>query len=213
MKLNHILFIICVLPCGAKDLGVIGTTFEIVEKSLLKVIEERLQDLQTSGKLAEHQKELQERVRQSIDRPRPVEGLQKTTTYQSRDYDPSFVLDKDIKDHEGNMIATAGTKYNPLVYHSFGKPLLLIDGDDALQVNWALSQEGKIVLTQGTPLQLTKEHKRTFFFDQGGVLVKKLGLSKVPTRVSQKDKVLLIEEITLKDQANELYANKDQDDE
>ena len=137
------------------------------------------------------------RVRQSIDRPRPVEGLQKATTYQLRDYDPSFILDKDIKDHEGNLIATAGTKYNPLDYHSFGKPILLIDGDDVSQVAWSLNQEGKIVLTKGAPLLLTKEYKRTFFFDQAGVLVNKLGVSKVPTRVSQKDKVLLIEKIPI----------------
>jgi conjugal transfer pilus assembly protein TraW len=198
LKIKNILCIICVFPCGAKDLGVIGTTFEIVEKSLLKVIEEKLQDLQVSGKLADYQKDLQERVRQSIDRPQAVEGFQKATTYQSREYDPSFVLNKDIKDHEGNLIATAGTKYNPLDYHSFGKPFLLIDGYDAAQLKWALSQDGKIVLTQGTPLQLTKENKRTFFFDQRGVLVKKLGLSKVPARVSQKDKLLLIEEFNPK---------------
>lgn len=198
MKLNHILLIFCVLPCDAKDLGIVGTTFEIHEKSLLKVIQERLQDLQVSGKLAEHQKELQERVRQSIDRPRPVEGLQHATTYQSREYDPSFVLGKDIKDHEGNLIATAGTKYNPLYYHSFGKPLLLIDGEDVSQVFWALSQEGKVVLTQGTPLLLTKEHQRTFFFDQSGLLVKKLGIKYVPTKVSQNGELLLIEEINPK---------------
>lgn len=199
MKLNHILLIFCVLPCGAKDLGIIGTTFEIVEKSLLKVIEEQLQELHVSGKLEELEKELQERVLQSIDRPHAVEGLQKATIYQSRDYDPSFVLDKDIKDHEGNLIATSGTKYNPLDYHSFGKQLLLIDGDDISQVVWALNQEGKIVLTKGAPLQLTKEHKRTFFFDQGGLLVKKFDVSKVPVRISQKDKVLKIEEINLKE--------------
>ncbi|MBM3632386.1 MAG: type-F conjugative transfer system protein TraW [Alphaproteobacteria bacterium] len=197
LKIKNILFIVSILPCCAKDLGTIGTTFEIVEKSLLKVIEEKLHDLQVSGKLAEHQKELQMRVRQSIDRPRPVEGLQKTTTYQSRDYDPSFVLDKDIKDHEGNLIAIAGTRYKPLDYYSFGKPLLLIDGDDTSQVKWALSQEGKIVLTRGKPMLLTKEHKRTFFFDQGGLLVKKFDISKIPVRVSQKDKVLLIEEIPI----------------
>ena len=198
LKFNYILFIVCILPCSAKDLGTIGTTFEIHEKSLLKVIEERLQDLQASGKLVEHQKELQQRVRQSIDRPRAVEGLQNVIQYQSRDYDPSFVLDKDIKDHEGNSIATAGEKYNSLDYHSFGKPLLLIDGDDISQVAWALNQEGKIVLTQGVPLLLTKEHKRTFFFDQGGLLVKKFDISKIPVRVSQKDKVLMIEEINLR---------------
>lgn len=197
MKFKNILLLFCILPSEAKDLGIVGTTFEIHEKCLLKSIEERLQDLQTSGKLEKHQIELEMRVRQSIDRPRPVKGLQKTTTHQSKDYDPTFVLDKEIKDHEGNLIAIAGTRYNPLDYHSFGKPLLLIDGDDTSQVKWALSQEGKIVLTQGKPMLLTKEHKRTFFFDQAGVLVKKLGVSKVPTRVSQKDKVLLIEEIPI----------------
>lgn len=180
-------------------MGVVGTTFEIHEKSLLKAIEERLQDLQSSGKLIVHQKELQERVLQSIDRPRAVGGLHKATTYQSRDYDPSFVLDKDINDLEGSPIATAGTKYNPLDYHSFGKPLLLIDGDDISQVTWALNQKGKIVLTQGAPLLLTKEYKRTFFFDQGGLLVKKFNISKIPVRVSQKDKVLKIEEINLRE--------------
>ena len=198
LKIKYILFIFCILPCGSKDLGTIGTTFEIVEKSLLKVIEEKLQELQVSGKLAGHQNELQDRVRQTIERPPPVDGLQKTTIYQSREYDPSFVLDKDIKDHEDNLIATAGTKYNPLDYHSFGKPLLLIDGDDTTQVDWALNQDGKIVLTQGTPLQLTKELKRTFFFDQGGILVEKFGIKYVPTKVSQKDKVLQIEEINPK---------------
>jgi conjugal transfer pilus assembly protein TraW len=180
-------------------LGIVGTTFEIHEKSLLKVIEERLQDLQSSGRIIVHQKELQERVLHSVENPRAVEGLQKATTYQSRDYDPSFILDKDIKDHEGNPIATAGTKYNPLDYHSFGKPLLLIDGDDLAQVAWALNQEGKIVLTQGAPLLLTKEHKRTFFFDQAGLLVKKFEISKVPVRVSQKDKILMIEEIYIRE--------------
>lgn len=180
-------------------MGVVGTTFEIHEKSLLKVIEERLQELQSSGKLIVHQKELQERVLHSIEHPRAVEDLQRATKYQSRDYDPSFVLDKDIKDHQGNSIATAGAKYNPLDYHSFGKPLLLIDGDDISQVAWALNQEGKIVLTQGTPLILTKEHKRTFFFDQGGLLVKKFDVSKIPVRISQKEKVLMIEEINLRE--------------
>lgn len=198
MKIKCIFLISCILSCGAKDLGIVGTTFEIHEKSLLKIIEERLQDLQTSGKLMDYQKELQKRSLHSVEHPQCVEGLQNATKYQSREYDPSFVLDKDIKDHEGNSIASAGTKYNPLDYHSFGKPLLLIDGDDISQVAWALNQEGKIVLTQGAPLLLTKEHKRTFFFDQGGLLVKKFDISKIPVRVSQKDKVLIVEEINPK---------------
>lgn len=184
-------------PCEARDLGIIGPTFEIQEKNLLKVIEERLKDLEVAGKLESHHKTLQERVRHSIVRPQPVAGFQKATSYTTRNHDPSFVLDKDIKDHEGNLIAKKGSIYNPLDNHSFGKPLVFIDGDDLTQVTWALAQKGKIVLIQGTPLRLAKSYGKIFFFDQGGVLSKKFGLTHVPAKISQFRKALKVEEIPL----------------
>ena len=184
-------------PCDAKDLGTVGATFEIQERSLLKIIEERLQELQASGKIEEHQKTIQQKVRHSIERPQAVASFQRATSYQSRDFDPSFVLDKDIKDHEGNFIAKKGTTYNPLDNHSFGQSLVFIDGDDSTQVTWALAQKGKIVLIQGAPLLLAKTHGRIFFFDQGGVLAKKFELTHVPAKISQSSKVLKIEEIPL----------------
>lgn len=201
----------------ARDLGVQGTTFEIKEQSLLEVIYTRLRDLESTNKLAGHQKEIQTRVRNSIENPLPVAGIKAAISYAARTYDPSIIIDEDIKDHKGSIIARKGTHINPLDYHSFGKPLLFIKGDDPAQVEWALKQDAKdtsvtdtsvtdtsaadtrvaIVLVSGRPLHLTKTYNKAFFFDQGGALSKRFSITTVPARISQKDKTLLIEEFNL----------------
>lgn len=192
-----VLFVLISMSCIAKDLGVVGTTFSIKEQSLLEVIIGMLRALEAIDALKDHQKVIQERVRKSIERPKGGEGIRTTVLYTSKDYDPSILIDETIKDHRGNIIALKGTKINPLDYHTFGKPLILIDGDDASQVIWALSQVGKIVLTQGAPLHLSKTHERKFYFDQGAVLAKKFHIVSVPARISQNGKKLLVEEIPM----------------
>ena len=198
------LLAISVIPTNAKDLGVQGATFEIKERSLLEIIYERLRKLETTNKLADHQKEIQARVKSSIENPLPVAGITTATSYAARTYDPSIIVDEDIKDHKGNFIARKGTHVNPLDYQSFGKPLILIQGDDESQVSWALKQDAKdthvtIVLVSGKPLQLARTHKKMFYFDQGAILSNKFSIKAVPARISQKDKKLLIEELPLKE--------------
>jgi len=193
----------------AKDLGVQGATFEVKEQSLLKIISERLKALEATNKLAQHQKEIQAKVKTSIENPPPVAGIKKADSYAARIWDPSIIVDEDIKDHKGNMIARKGTHVNPLDYRSFGKPLLLIQGEDASQVEWALKQDAKdthvvdtcvvIVLVSGKPLHLARIHNKTFYFDQGAILSNKFSIKAVPARISQKGKALLIEEFNLKE--------------
>ena len=181
----------------AKDLGVQGATFEVRERSLLEMIYAKLKSLESTNRLADHQKEIQARVKSSIENPLPVSGITAATSYAARIYDPSIIVDEDIKDHKGNFIARKGTHVNPLDYQSFGKPLLLIQGDDESQVSWALKQDAKIVLVSGKPLQLSRTHEKMFYFDQGAILSNKFSIKAVPARISQKDKVLLIEELNI----------------
>jgi len=196
--LSASLLVLSVLPGNAKDLGVQGVTFEVKEQSLLGMIYAKLKSLESTNKLIEHQKEIQERVKLSIENPQPVVGVTKAISYTSRIYDPSIIIDEDIKDHKGNFIARKGTHVNPLDHQSFGKPLILIQGDDEPQVSWALKQDAKIVLVSGKPLQLARDHKKMFYFDQGAILSNKFGIKAVPARISQKDKKLLIEELPSK---------------
>lgn len=195
--LSASLLVLSVIPTGAKDLGVQGATFEVKEQSLLEMIYAKLKSLETTNKLIQHQKEIQERVKASIENPQPVVGVTKAISYTSRIYDPSIIIDEDIKDHKGNFIARKGTHVNPLDHQSFGKPLILIQGDDEPQVSWALKQDAKIVLVSGKPLQLARNHKKMFYFDQGAILSNKFGIKAVPARISQKDNRLLIEELNL----------------
>jgi conjugal transfer pilus assembly protein TraW len=163
------------------------------KKSLLEVIQEKLQHLSKTGAIEQHQQELQKRVQANIERPTSVMEVQKVITPSTKLYDPTLTVSEDIKDHQGKIIVHKGQTYNPLEDTSFGDPLLFIDGDDPHQVRWALTQKGKKVLVNGAPLALMRHYKQTFYFDQGSTLTKKLGIQEVPARVSQQGKALLIE--------------------
>jgi conjugal transfer pilus assembly protein TraW len=204
-------------------LGVYGETFPVEENNLLEVIRAKLQDLSGSGKLEEHQKTILNKAKEQLNRPYPVKGLSRTRTPRSFPYDPSIVVPYDLKvsreavprdaasrgktprggDHQDQVFHRKGTRVNPLDTHRMNCPLLFVDGDDAEQVFWAIQQykaaaslhKPKIILVQGAPFNLSKKLNLPVYFDQFGVLVKKLGITQVPARVSQKEKTLVIDEV------------------
>lgn len=188
-----------------KDHGVYGELFPIQEKSLLEVIRKKLQKLSDSGQLEQHQEKIVKLAKQKVHRPEPVEGISRTTVSRTFTYDPSITVPYDLKDHKGHIFHKKGTRVNPLETHSIRCSLLFIDGDDPDQVAWAKefyevigeSVKPKIILVKGSPLEISESHHIPVYFDQGGTLTKKLGITQVPAHVSQKDKVLQIEEIDL----------------
>lgn len=188
----------------AKDLGSFGKTFPIGEESLLTVIENRLQMLSQDGGLEKHQKIVQDRVKKTVMNPEALPGLKRATEAKSFTYDPSITVPYDLKNPEGIVFQKKGTRINPLETRPLTKSLLIFDGEDLHQLEWALSQRAKdprtkLILVKGSPFTLTQEKQTPFYFDQGGVLVKKLGITHVPARVSQQDLRLLVEIISLDD--------------
>ena len=192
-----------------KDLGTYGETFPIRERSLLEVIKEKLQALAATGKLEDHQAIIAKKAKEQFNRPPAVKGLQKTAEPRSFGYDPSLTVPYDLKDHEGRVFHRQGTKVNPLDTHSFRYPFLFVDGDDENQVAWAIRQhqaakalnKPKIVLVQGAPLEWSQKLGLPIYFDQSGILVKKFGITQVPARVFQKEKMLVVDEIELTGEA------------
>jgi conjugal transfer pilus assembly protein TraW len=188
------------------ELGSYGETFPIAEKNLLEVIRAKLQALFQTGKLEEHQKTILKKAKEQMNRPSPVRGIAKTTTPKSFAYDPSIVAPYDLKDAQGETFYRGGTKVNPLDTHSLNCPLLFVDGEDADQVFWAIQQykaaqasyKPKIILVQGLPFDLSRKFNLPVYFDQFGALVKKLGITQVPAKVSQAGKTLVIDEVALK---------------
>ena len=186
----------------AADLGVRGQTWPVSEPDLLEEIEARLSDMQRSGELARLEAEARARARARLEAPEAVAGIAPARERRSRLFDPAIVVDRDIRSPDGTLIAAAGTRLDPLAGMTLARDLLFIDARRDAEVAWALAHErpAKIVLLAGRPLDLARRHGEPVFFDQGGRLAARLGLTATPSLVEQAGSRLRITEIPLKDE-------------
>ena len=179
----------------------IGTLHPIVEPDMLDEIQRLLLQKQKSGELARLQKEAVERSKQSLETPPPVKGLQVAERNRTFYYDPTYRVPKTITDTQGNVVVAEGTTINPLDYVNLGQHLLFFDGRDSRQVAMAISiidhYKGQVkpILIGGPVGDLSRSWKRQVYFDQGGTLVRKLKITRVPSLVTQEAKKLRIDEL------------------
>lgn len=179
----------------------IGPTYKIVEPDMLKGINAYLLEKERTGDLARMEKETIARAKNKLENPTPVAGLTKTERNFTFFYDPSFVVPKSIRDHTGQVVAEAGSRVNPLDYASMSKHMLFFDGSDRAQVSKAEDllkhYNGLIkpILTNGPVGEISRQWNQQVYFDQGGSLVRKLGIRHVPSLVSQDGKRLRIDEL------------------
>ena len=200
MKKLLLLLIFFASSGSAAHLGTFGQTFAIIEEDLVEAMQTKLKALEKSGAILEHQANIQKKTIENIQRPNPVAGLVKTKKPRVFMYDPSIRVPYDLKDHKGQVFIKAGTIVNPLDSHQLSRVLVFIDGDDPVQVQWAINKNPsntKIILVNGSPFALMKQHLTTFYFDQTGKIVNKFGIGQIPARVSQKEQMLQIEEVLL----------------
>lgn len=181
----------------------IGPTYPIVEKDMLEEIERSLREKERNGEIARLQNEAIERSKRSIENPAYVD-LPRATRARTFHYDPSIRVQDTIYDHEGRVVAAAGTLVNPLTYVSMSQHLLFFDGTDPVQVAMVnqlhahYGEQVKLILTKGQPLEMTRQRKAQVYFDQGASLIRKLGISAVPTLVSQEGMLLRLDELEVK---------------
>lgn len=203
--MKGVLFLLSVSLGHAENLGTFGATYPIAEEDLGDVILKKLTRLSETGQLEQHQQTIQDQMKQKVLSPEAVKGIRKAKKSQSRLYDPSITVPYDLKDQEGRIFHPAGTVVNPLKTHSLTKPLVFFNGEDPEQVKWALSQyhknnRVKLILTQGSPFKLSEAHEIPVYFDQTGKITEKLGITEVPTIVTQKGDNLQIDTIALEEE-------------
>jgi conjugal transfer pilus assembly protein TraW len=185
----------------AIDLGVIGPSYEISEPHLLRMIEQRLRDKERSGELKHLEEQARERGIATVRNPPPVAGLHSTGTARTFYFDPSFTLDRNILGPRGELLFAAGTRKNPLEVVSLSRHLLFFDGRDARQVGRARQlltlYQGRVkpILVGGSYLDLMKSWRIPVYFDQQGLLIRRLGITQVPALVSQEGLHLRIDEL------------------
>ena len=199
--LSFMIAFVSILNTNAKDFGVVGHTYEIIEQDVVEYIKQKLSsiDLNTLNR------EMQEKVKASIENPQAVQGVTDARETHEYDYDPTFTLGEPIIDHEGRVIYTKGTTVNPLEKVTLSNALIFINGDNKAQVDYAIKEykslegKAKIILTKGSPLKLQKDKKIKskniwIYFDQSGIITSKLGIKHVPAIVTQEGLRLKIKE-------------------
>ena len=154
----------------ARDYGTQAQAFPIIEPDLLATIEARLARLQSSGQIDALNQQFARRVEQSVRRPKPVAGITPAIRERSWQFDPAMVVERDIRDQKGNLIAAAG-RWN--------------------------ATDAKIILVAGSPIDEMTNRKRRFYFDQNGVLTERFGIRHTPAVVSQQGKVMQVREHVL----------------
>ena len=188
----------------AEDMGVVGKTYPIAEPDMIDWIKSRASAMMKDGQWEQIQKQAVAKAKNQINSPMPVEGITDTTQTKTWYYTPMIQLKQALTDTRGHVIAKAGS-YNALKYKPFDVQLVFINGNNPKQVDWALARNAesdirtKIVLTQGSFMDLDKKHKVWFYYDQNGKYTQKLKIAHVPAIVKQDDEQLKITEISNKE--------------
>ena len=188
----------------AETLDAIGPTYPIAEQSFLEVIMARLREKERTGELKKFEDLARARATRSVMSPTPVPDLRRVEVARTFYFDPTFALDRNIVDENGSLLFQAGTRKNPLDVVSLSKHLLFFDARDPRQVARAREvielYQGKVkpILVGGSYIDLMKAWNKPVYYDQGGVLVRKLGITAVPAIVSQEGARLRIDEVVAK---------------
>lgn len=193
------LFVLFALPMYAKDCGVVGEVYPILEEDFVVFIKKQLNAMKGTPKYNELQNKLKDGVNEKVDRPKPVEGLSVTQTPNTFTVDPTITLSEPLVNTKGQVIMPAGETINPLSKVKLHSVLLFYNADDKAQVAWASEKAKefknvKLILVGGSVHSQLELFKQPVYFDQQGRLIDFFKITQVPAMVSQKDLLLLVSE-------------------
>ncbi len=156
----------------AKNLGCVGPTYPIVEKSV---------SVSESGRSRQYNP------------PAPM-TLPAALTEREQFLDLTYTVPWDIADAEGNIVYPKGYRYNPLAHRQF-RTMIVIDGSKPKQLDWAIHVEEvsdpmtRIVITQGDLTAVSRQFHRRIYRLHPWV-AQRFGIESVPTLIRQKGAVL-----------------------
>jgi conjugal transfer pilus assembly protein TraW len=193
-----LVFLINLSSLQAQNLGNYGAVFPVIEYDIRQVIMEKLKRMRISGELKEHQEKMIQRVSQNVRRPKPL-NLPTTNHPKSFTVDPSIIVNQDIRDAQGRVIAPKGTHLNPFTRISFSKTLFFFNADDSKQVSWVKNHYQEyahvtFILTAGDVTDAS-ELLGHVYFDLRGRLSRYFHLKHVPAIVNQKGLLWFVQEI------------------
>lgn len=193
---------VCAAPISGytKSLGSYGTIYQITEPDLVTVIKNKLSDYEKDGTIARLQQEGKERIINHIEHPDPIPGITTATRPRTWFIDPTFTESQPVV-ALNHTIIPKGFSFNPLQYGNLQHKYLFADGRDARQADMAIrfmamDVTNRVVLTGGSYADLSRKTHRQVYYDQGGNLTRRFGITEVPAILSQDGMKLRVDVVT-----------------
>jgi conjugal transfer pilus assembly protein TraW len=188
--------------CFGTDLGRHGAVFPIYEKDGKEQLKDAVRNKLSNGGKEQILNQAQQRTVAYYSNLPPLVNIYPATKNKVRLEDLTIVIDKNIMDTKGQVVAAAGTRINPLKIHPLTKKIYFVDARDRRQLDLVLRTAGsrdKIILTAGSVFGAQEYLKRPIFIDHNpaGILASRMRIRAVPSIVSQEDFKLKIEEVKI----------------
>jgi conjugal transfer pilus assembly protein TraW len=182
----------------AESLGRVGNTYPIVEVDARKYFEAEI------AKNYKSPKALQAIARKSVtgflaNLP-PIPGIGRVDVNRTRYMDLIHVFERDVTDEKGKVLIRAGTRFNLLSGANLDSVLFLLDGRDPRQVTmlqrlWRSNYKVQPILVAGSYAELSQRFQKPFFYDYGGAISARFGVTKVPSVIGQDGNRMRVEEL------------------
>lgn len=200
MQILLIVFFLFPSTLLAKTIGTVGTVYEIKEKDAALELKDRAKNIDIRKIVTK------DKLKKILSDKRP-EGLSfigKVKEERTYLFTPSYTLEFDIVNGKGVLVYPKGYTFNPLDYIKYPNTLVFIDGSSKTQVAWfkksGLYKDAstRLLVTDGSAYDLTGQLNRPVFFATTEI-VKRVGLSAVPSVISQQNNSFKIREIYVAD--------------
>ena len=179
----------------AKDLGVVGQVYPIIEKSAIEEMEERAAKVDW--------KKLLSKVKPENYRPANKASLPRAIKPGTRLVDMAYTLEMDIPDGKGGILYPKGYTFNPLDYIAYPKTLVVINAEDSAQLKWFKSSEFAkridvtLLITDGPFVDVIKSMNRPAFYADSR-MVAKFDIRALPSVVRQSGRFMEVREYVVK---------------
>lgn len=182
-------------PSAAKDLGAVGKTYAIAERSAIEEMKERAAKVDW--------KKLLSKVKPENYRPANRVSLPRASKPVTRLVDLTYSLEMDIPDGKGGILYPKGYTFNPLDYISYPKTLVLVNAEDPAQLKWFKASEFAkridvmLLITDGPFADVIKSLQRPVFYADSRI-ASKFDIQALPSTVRQSGRFMEVREYVVK---------------
>ncbi|HOS60095.1 MAG TPA: hypothetical protein PK661_08355 [Syntrophorhabdaceae bacterium] len=180
----------------AKDLGVFGKTYNIVEPDALEEIKKQATKVDWK-KAINKNKILNSAKSFKLPDLKKIRTAKKERTFT---VDMTYTLNFDITDAGGNIIYPRGYRFNPLDHINYNKTLVIINAAVPKQIEWLASSSyakeinTMVLITDGSYYDIMKRLKRPVYY-ANTTLLERFQVVAVPAVVRQYGNTMQVKEI------------------